>query len=213
MIRYKSIKKEAAVERIIEKSRFIAYIRPVNSREEALGFFDEIRSLHKTATHNVPAYIIGENSQLQWTSDDGEPQGSSGPPILQMLLKESITNVAVIVTRYFGGIKLGTGGLVRAYTGVAKAALLEAGICDVKEVNTLSVKLDYSHLGKIQNLAESGVFTVGEIVYEDKITVDLIMEPEMMEETITIIGNLTGGQYEEVGLRQELMRGREIIPL
>lgn len=205
MIRYKSIKKEATVENIIEKSRFIAHIRPAESKDEAISFFDEIRSLHKTATHNVPAYVIGENSQLQWTSDDGEPQGTSGPPILQMLLKEGVTNVAVIVTRYFGGIKLGTGGLVRAYTGVAKAALVEAGICDVKEVNTLSVKLDYSHLGKIQNLADGNIFTIGNIIYEDKITIDLIMEPEMLQETMAIVANLTGGQFEEVGLKQELM--------
>ncbi|MGI6732790.1 MAG: YigZ family protein [Anaerovoracaceae bacterium] len=206
MIRYRSVKKEAIVEQIIEKSRFIAHVRPVETREEALEFFDEIRNLHKTATHNVPAYVIGEKSQLQWASDDGEPQGTSGAPIVQMLVKEGLTNIAVIVTRYFGGIKLGTGGLVRAYTGSAKLAVDAAGICNVREMNTWTVKLDYSHLGKLQSLAESGPFILDNVIYEDKVTVDLSMEPEKLEEVMNIISNLTGGQFTELGLRQELVK-------
>lgn len=206
MIRYRSVKKEASMEQIVEKSRFIAYVRPVETREEALEFFDEIRNLHKTATHNVPAYVIGEKSQLQWASDDGEPQGTSGAPIVQMLVKEGLTNIAVIVTRYFGGIKLGTGGLVRAYTGSAKLAVDAAGICNVREMNTWTVKLDYSHLGKLQSLAESGPFILDNVIYEDKVTVDLSMEPEKLEEVMNIISNLTGGQFTELGLRQELVK-------
>ncbi len=206
MIRYRSVKKEAIVEQIIEKSRFIAHVRPVETREEALEFFDEIRNLHKTATHNVPAYVIGEKSQLQWASDDGEPQGTSGAPIVQMLVKEGLTNIAVIVTRYFGGIKLGTGGLVRAYTGSAKLAVDAAGICNVREMNTWTVKLDYSHLGKLQSLAESGPFILDNVIYEDKVTVDLSMDPEKLEEVMNIISNLTGGQFTELGLRQELVK-------
>ena len=181
-------------------------MRPVETREEALEFFDEIRNLHKTATHNVPAYVIGEKSQLQWASDDGEPQGTSGAPIVQMLVKEGLTNIAVIVTRYFGGIKLGTGGLVRAYTGSAKLAVDAAGICNVREMNTWTVKLDYSHLGKLQSLAESGPFILDNVIYEDKVTVDLSMEPEKLEEVMNIISNLTGGQFTELGLRQELVK-------
>jgi len=206
MIRYRSVKKEASVEKIIEKSRFIAYVRPVETREEALEFFDEIRNLHRTATHNVPAYVIGEKSQLQWASDDGEPQGTSGAPIVQMLVREGLTNVAVMVTRYFGWIKLGTGGLVRAYTGVAKAAVEAAGICDVKEMNTWTVKLDYSFLGKLQSLAENGLFAIGNVIYEDKVTVYLHMEPEKQQEVTDILSNLTGGQFTELGLRQELVK-------
>ncbi len=206
MIRYKSVKKEARAEQIIEKSRFIAHVRPVETKEAALEFFDEIRSNHKTATHNVPAYVIGEKSHLQWTSDDGEPQGTSGAPIVQMLVKEGITNVAIIVTRYFGGIKLGTGGLVRAYTGAAKAALDEAIICNVREMNTLTVKLEYTYLGKLQNLAEDGIFTIGNVIYEDMVTVDLVMEPENLPATMSILANLTGGQYTETGISQTLIK-------
>ncbi len=205
MIRYRSIKKEALAEQIIEKSRFIAHVRPVETKEEALDFFEEIRSVHKAATHNVPAYVIGEKSHLQWASDDGEPQGTSGAPIVQMLVKEGLTNIAVIVTRYFGGIKLGTGGLVRAYTGAAKEAIQAAGICDVREMNTLCVKLDYSYLGKLQNLSDNSFFTIGNVKYEDKIIVDLRMEPEKWDEVISMLSNLTGGQYKVLGTRQELI--------
>ena len=206
MIRYRSIKKEALTEHIIEKSRFIAHARPVESKEDALDFFEQIRSVHKSATHNVPAYVIGEKSHLQWASDDGEPQGTSGAPIVQMLVKEGLTNIAVIVTRYFGGIKLGTGGLVRAYTGAAKSAIQAAGVCDVREMNTLSVKLDYSFLGKLRNLADSSLFTINNEKYEDKVIIDLSMEPEKWDEVMSMLSNLTGGQFTELGTRQELIK-------
>ena len=141
MIKYKTIMKEAEIEQTIDRSRFIGHVKPVESREEAEAFISEIRSKHKTATHNVPAFVIGDQFQLQWASDDGEPQGTSGAPIVQMLVKEGVTNIAVVITRYFGGIKLGTGGLVRAYTGTTKLALEESGICAVKELNELKKKL------------------------------------------------------------------------
>ena len=109
MILYKTVMEEAEAEQTIEKSRFISHIKPVTSKEAAEEFIAEIRASYKTATHNVPAFVIGNKMQLQWASDDGEPQGTSGAPIVQMLVKEGITNVAVVVTRYFGCIKLGTG--------------------------------------------------------------------------------------------------------
>lgn len=144
MILYKTVMEEAEAEQTIEKSRFISHIKPVTSKEAAEEFIAEIRASYKTATHNVPAFVIGNKMQLQWASDDGEPQGTSGAPIVQMLVKEGITNVAVVVTRYFGGIKLGTGGLVRAYTSSAKLALEAAGIADVREMLVLEVRMAYS---------------------------------------------------------------------
>jgi uncharacterized YigZ family protein len=206
MIKYRSIRKEAIIEQIIERSRFIAHAKPVETKAEALEFFDKVRARQKAATHNVPAYVIGEKSQLQWASDDGEPQGSSGAPIVHMLLKEEITNTAIIVTRYFGGIKLGIGGLVRAYTGTAKQAIEAAGICNVQEMNTMSIKLDYNYLARLQSLADGSIFSIGNIVYEDKITVDIIMEPERAEEAVSILSDLTGGCFTETGLRQELIK-------
>lgn len=193
MVIYRTIRKEAETEQIIEKSRFIGYIKPVETREEAEEFIAEIRAKHKNATHNVPAYVIGDQFQLQWASDDGEPQGTSGAPIVQMLVKEGITNVVLVITRYFGGIKLGTGGLVRAYTGTAKLALEAGGLCSVKEMNALRVKLDYTYHGKLQNLSQNGNFAVQNTIFEDMVTVDLLTEPEHTEELKAMITNLTGG--------------------
>ena len=196
MIKYKTIMKEAEVEQVIDKSRFIGHVMPVESREEAEEFIAAIRTKYKAATHNVPAFVIGDQFQIQWASDDGEPQGTSGAPIVQMLVKEGITNIAVVVTRYFGGIKLGTGGLVRAYTGTTKLVLAESGIGVVKELDELKVKLDYTFHGKLLNHALNGKFEVRNTVFEDKVTVDLIVEPENNREIKTMISNLTGGSED-----------------
>ena len=206
MIKYKTIMKEAEIEQVIDKSRFIGHVKPVESREEAEEFIAEIRSKHKAATHNVPAFVIGDQFQLQWASDDGEPQGTSGAPIVQMLVKEGITNIAVVITRYFGGIKLGTGGLVRAYTGTAKLALGESKICDVKELDELKVKLDYTFHSKLQSLALNGKFEVRNEVFEDAVTVDLVMEPENTQEIKTLISNLTGGSVRILAESKKLAK-------
>ena len=151
--RYKTVKKEAEAEQIIEKSRFTAHVKPVETKEEADEFIASVKSRYKDATHNVPAMVLGDKFQIQWASDDGEPQGTSGAPIVQMLVKEGITNVAVVVTRYFGGIKLGTGGLVRAYTSSAKLGIDAAQVCAVCEICLLKIKIDYTFLAKLQNMA------------------------------------------------------------
>lgn len=193
MIQYKTVNEEAYAEQIIEKSRFIAYVKPVKSKEEADAFIASVRAEHKTATHNVPAMVIGDKFQLQWASDDGEPQGTSGAPMVQMLVKEGITNVAVVVTRYFGGIKLGTGGLVRAYTSSAKLGLEAAGICQMREMALLKFKADYSFLSKIQNVSQGGLFTIEDILYEDVVTLSLAAELENVEEIKGLMANLTAG--------------------
>lgn len=199
MIQYKTVLEEASAEQIIEKSRFIAYVKPVESKEEADAFIASVRARHKTATHNVPAMVVGDQFQLQWASDDGEPQGTSGAPIVQMLVKEGITNVAVVVTRYFGGIKLGTGGLVRAYTGSAKLGLEAAGICRVKEMALLRFKVDYSFLSKIQNLAQGGKFSIEDIVYEEAVTLNISAEMEDAEEVRAMFADLTSGSALLIG--------------
>ncbi|MBR3259935.1 MAG: YigZ family protein, partial [Firmicutes bacterium] len=136
-------------EQTIERSRFICYVSPAESREEAEEFFAAIRKKHKDATHNVPAMVLGDKMQIQWASDDGEPQGTSGAPMAQMLVSMGLTNVAVIVTRYFGGIKLGTGGLVRAYTSSLKLGLEAAGIGGVYEMSVLKYEMDYAAYSKL----------------------------------------------------------------
>lgn len=191
---YSTVRAEASAEQIIEKSRFIAYVSPAETREEADEFIASIRKKHKDATHNVPAMVLGDKFQIQWGSDDGEPQGTSGAPIVQMLVAQGITNVVVVVTRYFGGIKLGTGGLVRAYTNSAKLGLEAAGICDVCERQVMTYALDYTYLAKLQNLAGGALLTIENLTYTDVVQAELSCVPERADEVKNLIANLTGGQ-------------------
>lgn len=203
---YKTVRKEAEATNIIEKSKFIAHVKPVSSKEEADAFVADIKGRYKDATHNVPAMVVGDKFQIQWASDDGEPQGTSGAPMVQMLVKEGITNVAIVVTRYFGGIKLGTGGLVRAYTGSAKLGLEAAGICSVREVTSLEVRTDYTYLAKLQNMAsdtlnddetlEDTCFVINDIKYTDKVSINVLTFPEKADKMIKLLANITSGTAE-----------------
>ena len=195
MIRYSTVRGEGSAELVIEKSRFIGHVKPVETREEADAFIREIKASYRDATHNVPAFVIGEKFQQQWASDDGEPQGTSGVPMLQMMVKEGITNVVVVVTRYFGGIKLGTGGLVRAYTNTAKAALEDAGIRQVKDRTVITASMDYTYLGKLQNAEKDGYFEIADTAFTDVITVTLHSEPEDAGRVKAFLSELTGGKY------------------
>lgn len=216
---YKTVRKQAEAVQVIEKSRFIAHVCPVESREEADVFLEEIREKYKDATHNVPAMVIGDKSQIQWASDDGEPQGTSGAPMVQMMVKEGLTNLIVVVTRYFGGIKLGTGGLVRAYTSSAKLGLEAAGICSVRELAELTVKIDYPHLAKIQNMASEQLdldeadqvgeenfsnFRIANIQYTDKIGMKIQTLPGSLKNVEMLFQNITSGKSEI--LSQEIVR-------
>lgn len=208
---YRTIRKQASAEQIIERSRFIAHARPVSDRAEAEAFIAEIKGKYKDATHNVPAMVIGDKSQIQWASDDGEPQGTSGAPIVQMLVGEGVTNLVIVVTRYFGGIKLGTGGLVRAYTSSAKLALEAAGVCSVQNVLKITCETDYTYLARFQKLAaeellspaeedpaDSGqageaAFALGEIEYGARVKMQLITLAEHGEAIEGLIANITSG--------------------
>ena len=196
---YRTIRKEACETQIIEKSKFIAHAKPVETREEADKFIGEIKSRYKDATHNVPAMVLGEKCQIQWASDDGEPQGTSGAPMVQMLVGEGLTNLVVVVTRYFGGIKLGTGGLVRAYTSSAKLAVEAAGICSVQQVCRLGVTLDYTYLSRFQQMASESIsegdggFVIGDLNYGEKVRLELITPEENLEKLTGMIANMTAG--------------------
>lgn len=205
---YSTVLKQAQAEQIIEKSRFIAYVSPASTKEEADAFIASIRKKHKDATHNVPAMVLGEKFQVQWASDDGEPQGTSGAPMVQLLVSEGITNVVIVVTRYFGGIKLGTGGLVRAYTSSAKLGLEAAGVCDVEEMCLLTYEIDYTYLAKLQNLAAGGLFSISDTAYTDVVQVTLCMPPEKQEEVMSAVTNLTGGKGMLKNQRLELVKNK-----
>ena len=210
---YKTVRKQAEAVQVIDKSRFIAHVFPVESREEADAFLAEIREKYKDTTHNVPAMVIGDKSQIQWASDDGEPQGTSGAPMVQMMVKEGLTNLIVVVTRYFGGIKLGTGGLVRAYTSSAKLGLEAAGVCSVREMAELTVKIDYPYLAKIQNMASEQLdleeadregeenlsnFRIANIQYTDKIEMKIQTFPGSLTNVELLFQNITSGKAEVI---------------
>ena len=190
---YNTVAGKASAEQIIEKSKFIAYVKPVSSKEEADAFVAEIKKKQRDATHNVPAMVIGDKMQLQWASDDGEPQGTSGAPIIKMLTGAGITNVAIVVTRYFGGVKLGTGGLARAYTSSAKLGLEAAGICSVESRLCLTCEFDYTYLAKLQNLSGDD-FDISEVRYAEKVEADITCEPDDRGKVESTILNVTAGR-------------------
>ena len=179
---------------IEKKSRFIATVKPVDSEKEASAFIAEMKKKYWDARHNCSAFVIGEHNEIQRSSDDGEPAGTAGHPMLDVLLGEGIHNTAVVVTRYFGGIKLGTGGLVRAYTSSAKLGLEAAGICDVCERQVMTYALDYTYLAKLQNLAGGALLTIENLTYTDVVQAELSCVPERADEVKNLIANLTGGQ-------------------
>lgn len=149
---YKTIYEGGEGEIVEKKSRFIATVRPVETEEEAVAFINEMKKKYWDARHNCSAFVIGERQELTRCSDDGEPAQTAGRPMLDVLLKEGITNVAVVVTRYFGGVLLGTGGLVRAYQGAVHAGLSASKIIEKQQAQILLVRTDYNGVGKLQYL-------------------------------------------------------------
>lgn len=180
---YKTLLQQGKGEIVIDKSLFIGYSAPITSEGEALKFIEEIKNRNKDATHNVSAYVVGLNNEVQRYSDDGEPSGTAGIPVLELIKKEDLRNVVIVVTRYFGGIKLGGGGLIRAYTKGAKIAV-DGGKVITKELHKIiSIEIDYSLLGKIQNEVLQKGFTIKEIKYDQLVHL-YIYVPINEEETV-----------------------------
>ena len=193
MSSYKTLHKFGVDEYIVEKSTFIGYAKPIKTEEEDIEFVNEIKKKHKDATHNVWAYTVGENMNIQRYSDDGEPQGTAGIPTLEVIKKEDLRDVVVVVTRYFGGIKLGAGGLVRAYTKGAKVGI-EAGIVIEKVKYTeVKIKIEYTQLGKIQNEIMNLGFTVKDTIYSDDVEIIVYSKVEDVESLKDRIIDITSG--------------------
>ncbi len=169
MTEYKTVKTAASDEFIEKRSRFISFVKPVTSPDEAAAFIAEIKSKHWDATHNVYAYVL-RDGQTRRYSDDGEPQGTAGVPALDVLLKEDVTDCAVVVTRYFGGVLLGTGGLVRAYSHAAKLALTAGGIITMRPCNVLRLSADYGLYGRLSSLIPECGGVVGDTRFADDVT-------------------------------------------
>jgi len=193
---YKTVRQEGIAEQIIERSKFIAFVKPVLDREEALAYFEALKRNYKDATHHVPALVLGDQFQIQWASDDGEPQGTAGAPLVHMLVKEEITNVAILVVRYFGGVKLGPGGLIRAYTSTAKLALEAAEIKQVREMVELTVQVAYPFLQKIESLSSEGIFKIENCDYSDTVTVTIMFGESEKQAIKTMLADLTSGSLK-----------------
>lgn len=192
-IRYKTIHNIGKDEIIINKSRFIGYAKPIENEGEALAFIEEIKSLHKDATHNVYAYVVGDDNNIQRYSDDGEPSGTAGIPALEVIKKEDLRNVVVVVTRYFGGIKLGTGGLIRAYTKGAKIGLEAGNIIEKVLFRKVKIRLDYTLYGKVENyLKTNGIITI-DTIYDDAVNLFVYADYDDYNSFIGIMADLTNG--------------------
>lgn len=194
---FRTVFQSASAEEIIEKSRFIAYGSPIQTEAEAVQFIEQIKKKHWDAAHNVPVYVLGEHYTTQRYSDDGEPSGTAGVPILSMLKNEGITNVVLVVTRYFGGIKLGTGGLVRAYTHTAKLGLEACLLIEKVTYDHVFVVVAYHLHGKIQNhLLGAEDLIIENTAFSDQVEIELYVLPEKFETLKNKITDLCSGQVE-----------------
>src|SRR5690625_1617657 len=167
---YFTVKHSGEDELIIQKSRFIGYVRRVETEEAAHEFINEIKKKHYDATHNCSAYIIGENDHIQKANDDGEPSGTAGVPMLEVLKKQSLKDTAVVVTRYFGGIKLGAGGLIRAYGSMTSKAIQTTGIVKRQLMQGIAITVDYTLIGKLENELRQSEHILKDIDYKENVT-------------------------------------------
>ncbi|MGN1165679.1 MAG: YigZ family protein [Lachnospiraceae bacterium] len=198
---YKIIYKGGEGEITEKKSRFIATTIPVNTEEEALTFVESMRKKYWDARHNCFAYVIGERNELARCSDDGEPQGTAGKPMLDVLLGEDIHNIAVVVTRYFGGVLLGTGGLVRAYSGATKQGIASSVIITKMSGIKLEIHTDYTGLGKIQYILGQRGIKILNSEYTDSVKLEVILKKDEAKQIEAEITEGTNGQakLEETG--------------
>ncbi len=186
---------EGGVGELVEKkSRFIATVTPVTSEEEALRFIEQTKKKYWDARHNCTAFTIGSRHQLTRCSDDGEPAGTAGRPMLDVLLKEDIHNVAVVVTRYFGGTLLGTGGLVRAYFGAVQEGLRNSVILTRQSGVRLEIRTDYTDLGKIQYLMGQEQIPTLASDYTDSVYLEALVPVRQLESFCNALTEGTAGK-------------------
>lgn len=191
---YKTTASDGTASYEIQKSRFIAYTRHAETEEEARAFVAAIKKKHFDARHNCSAWVLGADSSQQKSNDDGEPGGTAGNPILEAIKNHGLTNVAVVVTRYFGGIKLGAGGLIRAYSHTASLGLEATPCLEVKPFCLIEAEMDYGLLGTVENWIRTEQLRTGETSYLDKVTVRLLAEPADCDAVSTELTNLTAAQ-------------------
>jgi len=191
---YLTVKGFGETEIIIQKSRFLTYVNRAETEQQAQAFIEEIKLKHRSANHNCSAYLIGEHDSIQKANDDGEPSGTAGFPMLEVLKKQGLKDTVVVVTRYFGGIKLGGGGLIRAYGKATTEGLKSAQIVERRLHFLMKVSVDYTWLGKVENEIRSSNYPLERIDYADSVELFLYV-PVLKEATfVEWITELTNGQ-------------------
>lgn len=205
MQEYKTVEKEASDFFIEKKSKFIGYAKPVKTQEDALEFISEIKSKHWDATHNVYAYVLRENN-IQRYSDDGEPSGTAGVPVLDVMLKESLVDVCVVATRYFGGTLLGAGGLVRAYSHTSKIALEAAGIITMAQCSVMSAEVDYSFYDRLNILLSDFSAVILNTSFSDKVCVEFSVKENIVDLLNAKLIDVSNGKYISKFLRNEFSK-------
>lgn len=191
---YRTLRRQDSREIVIKKSRFIGYGKPVASEEEAVAFIDELKKLHWNASHNCSAYVIGERDEIQKQSDDGEPSGTAGKPILEVIKHQGLKNAVIVVTRYFGGIMLGAGGLIRAYTDGAVAAIEAAEAITKVLHREVIVDVDYTWYGKLENEFHARGVRIGGTEFTDRVAITCLPAAPEAERFAAWITDLTQGQ-------------------
>jgi uncharacterized YigZ family protein len=191
---YFTVREYGSAEIMIRRSRFIGHATPVASEQEAIEFIERIKKEHSSATHNCSAYLFGERDEFQKQSDDGEPSGTAGKPILEVIKHQGLKNIAVVVTRYFGGIMLGAGGLIRAYTDGAVAGIEAAAVIQQLLHQEVKLHIDYTWLGKIENELRNRQILIGETQFTDKVIVSCLPVYTDKDTFITWMTDLTQGQ-------------------
>lgn len=191
-----TIKAEHIIENVINKSRFIAHIKPVESEEDAKAFINQVSTKHREAAHNCSAYTIGDQMNIQKANDNGEPSGTAGVPMLDILKKLEIHNACVVVTRYFGGIKLGGGGLIRAYSGAVRDVIYDIGRVELKPAIPTTVTINYDLTGKFEYELESTSYLLRDQSYTDKVSYQIDVVASDYDEFIAFLNRTTSGNYD-----------------
>ena len=201
---FRTIKEDGQVQEEIKKSRFICHAKRVYSEEEARDFITAIKKEHYKATHNCSAFIIGERSEIKRTSDDGEPSGTAGVPMLGVLENHNLTNVCVVVTRYFGGIKLGAGGLIRAYAGSVALAVKEIGIIEIKEQAGIAIQMSYAQYQEYSNFLKEYNLIELDTNFTDQVDTMIYVDKEKKENIKAALVEFFNGKVTltDQGLRE-----------
>ncbi|WP_243290271.1 YigZ family protein [Bacillus sp. FJAT-47783] len=195
--KYYTVKQYGEHEIVIQKSRFICYINRAKTEEEAQQFIHEIKKKHWDATHNCSAYLIGEQDNIQKANDDGEPSGTAGVPMLEVLKKRQLKDTVAVVTRYFGGIKLGAGGLIRAYGKAVSEGINHTGVVERKLMRIIKTTIDYTWLGRVENeLRNNSEYKLKEIHYLNDVIIETYVEEEQKEVFKEWMIELTNGKSE-----------------